>query len=79
MTRYRLNDAAVRKARALIGSGDVDTTTSWSDAAPDAARENDHIERHGYDGYGEWHLGIDPDASRTPRAASGSRSATSGR
>jgi hypothetical protein len=63
MARYRLNDAAVRKARALIGSGDVDTTTPWSDAAPSAAQENDHIERHGYDGYGEWHLGIDPDAS----------------
>jgi hypothetical protein len=63
MARYRLNDAAVRNARALIRSGDVDTTTPWSDAAPGASQENDHIERHGYDGYGEWHLGIDPDAS----------------
>ena len=63
MARYRLNDAAMRKARALIDAGKVDATTPWSDAAPGAAQENDHIEQHGYDGYGEWHLGIDPDAS----------------
>jgi hypothetical protein len=63
MVRYRLNDAAVRKARALIDSGDVDATTSWSDAAPSAAQENDHIESNGLDAYGEWHLGVDPDAS----------------
>src|SRR5215207_3812004 len=63
MARYRLNDAAVRKARALIDAGDVDVTTPWSDAAPSASEENDQIEQHGYDGYGEWHLGIDPDAS----------------
>jgi hypothetical protein len=63
MTTYRLNDAAVRHARALIDAGDVDTTTSWSDAAPSAAQENDHIESNGLDAYGEWHLGVDPDAS----------------
>jgi hypothetical protein len=63
MATYRLNDAAVRKARALIDARAVDTTTPWSDASPSAAQENDHIDAHGYDGYGEWHLGIDPDAS----------------
>jgi hypothetical protein len=63
MARYRLNDAAVRKARGLIDDGHVDVTTPWSDAAPGASEENAHIDRHGYDAYGEWHLGIDPDAS----------------
>jgi hypothetical protein len=63
MATYRLNDAAVRKARALIDAGDVDATTPWSDAAPSTAQQNDHLDELGYDGYGEWHLGVDPDAS----------------
>ncbi len=62
MPQYRVNRAAVRKARGLIDAGSVDDSTDWSDAAPDAAAENDHIERHGYDGFAEWHLAEDPDA-----------------
>jgi hypothetical protein len=63
MTTYRVNDAGVRQARRLIDAGDVDADTEWSDAAPSAAQENDHIDAHGYDGYGAWHLAVDPEAS----------------
>ena len=63
MATYRLNDAAVRKARRLIDAGTYDDETEWSKAAPSAERENQEIERHGPDGYGAWHLAIDPDAS----------------
>jgi hypothetical protein len=63
MTTYRVNKAGVDKARQLIDDGQYDTETSWSDAAPSADDGNDHIEKHGYDGYGEWHLGIDTEAS----------------
>lgn len=63
MPTYQVHDAAVRHARSLIDDGAVDTTTEWSDAAPSAEQENDHIEAHGYDGYGEWHLAVDRDAS----------------
>lgn len=63
MTRYEVNDAAVARARKLVDSGKVDTTTEWSDAAPTAAQENDLVEREGYDTFGEWHLAVDPDAS----------------
>jgi hypothetical protein len=59
----RVNDAGVRRARRLIDAGTVDVDTEWSHAAPSAARENDHIEGHGHDRYGEWHLAVDPDAS----------------
>lgn len=51
------------KARRLIGSGRYDTTTPWSEAAPSTEQGNHYIERHGYDGYGEWHLGLDSDAN----------------
>ena len=63
MTSYRVNQAAVRRARELIDAGTYDDTTEWSQAAPSAARENQEVEEHGYDGYGAWHLGVDPDAS----------------
>ena len=51
------------KARELIDAGKYDDDTEWSDAAPSADDENAEIEKHGYEGYGAWHLAIDPDAS----------------
>jgi hypothetical protein len=71
MTRYRVNTAAVTKARDLIAAGDYDASTDWSDAAPSASQQNEHIDRHGYDAYGEWHLGIDPDASEETKGRYG--------
>ena len=63
MTRYDVNEAAVTRARTLIDAGKVDTATEWSDAAPTTDQENDLVEREGYEAFGEWHLGVDPDAS----------------
>ncbi|TFV62544.1 hypothetical protein E4P41_07160 [Geodermatophilus sp. DF01-2] len=45
------------------GAGTVDRGTEWSHAAPSAAEENEEIDTHGHDGYGAWHLAVDPDAS----------------
>jgi hypothetical protein len=63
MPNYRVNKSGVAKARTLIDAGKYDDTTEWSDAAPSSEEENDAIEAYGYDGYGEWHLAIDTDAS----------------
>ena len=63
MTTYRVNDDAVAKARKMIDSGQYDTQASWSEAAPSADEGNAKIDRDGYAGYGEWHLGIDTGAS----------------
>ena len=63
MPKYRVNDDALKQARKLIDDGKVDVDTEWSDAAPSADDENAEIEKRGYDGYGAWHLAIDPDAS----------------
>jgi hypothetical protein len=59
---YQVNKDGVAKARELIDAGRYDDTTEWSDAAPSADEENAFIERHGYDGYGAWHLAVDPEA-----------------
>ena len=63
MPTYRVNPDGVRQARELVDAGKVDVDTEWSTAAPSAADENAHIEKHGYEGYGAWHLAIDPDAN----------------
>jgi hypothetical protein len=63
MPNYRVNDDAVKQARALIDDGKYDDETEWSDAAPSADDGNAEIDKHGYEGYSAWHLAIDPDAS----------------
>lgn len=63
MPTYQVNKAAVAQARKLIDAGAYDDTTEWSDAAPSTAHQNDHLEQHGYDDYGAWHLAIDTDVS----------------
>ncbi len=63
MPDYRVNKDGVAQARKLIDAGNYDDDTEWSEAAPSADDENAEIERHGYDGYGAWHLAVDPDAS----------------
>jgi hypothetical protein len=63
MPTYDVNKAAVKRARSLIDDGKYDTSTEWSDAAPSTDDGNDVIEDKGYNGYGAWHLAIDPDAS----------------
>ena len=62
MPTYRVNKDAVAQARKLIDAGKVDVDTEWSDAAPSADDGNAEIEKRGYEGYGAWHLAIDPDA-----------------
>lgn len=62
-TKYAVNDAGVAKAKAMIEAHQYDVDTEWSDAAPSTEDSNAKIDRDGYDGYGEWHLAIDTEAS----------------
>jgi hypothetical protein len=64
---YRVNTDGVAKARELIDAGKYDDTTEWSDAVPSADEENAYIDKHGYDGFGLWHLAIDPEAGETTK------------
>lgn len=62
MAKYELNKSAVRNAEQLIRDGKVDSSTEWSDGQPSTDAENEFIDHHGYEAFGEWHLAIDPDA-----------------
>ena len=68
MPDYRVNKDAVARAEKLIDAGKVDVDTEWSDAAPSADDGNAEIDKNGYDGFGAWHLAIDPDASEETKA-----------
>ena len=71
MPKYKVNKDAVDKAKKLIDDGDVDTNTDWSDAAPSTEDGNSVIESQGYDGYGQWHLGIEEGASEETKGRFG--------
>ncbi len=44
---------------------------SRSDAAPSTDEENRQIDKQGYDGYGQWHLAIDTEASQETKGRYG--------
>ena len=68
MPRYQVNTDAVAKARDLIDSNHYVLDSEWGAAQPSADDGTATIERHGWDGYGAWHLAIDPDASEQTKA-----------
>ena len=62
MANYKVNHDAVRNAERLIREGKIDSSTEWSDGQPSTDAENEFIDKHGYQAFGEWHLAIDTEA-----------------
>ena len=58
MAHYTVNKAAVARARELIDKHQYVLDSDWGDEQPDAARQNTYLERHGWDDYAAWHLGL---------------------
>ena len=56
-----LNSTALTFARSLVkeGKDTHDERDDWSEHAPSTKQQNDFIEKHGWDDYAKWHLGID--------------------
>ncbi len=61
----RLNKKAYEFAESQIKSGNAvaDERDDWSEHQPSTRQENEFIEKHGWDEYANWHLGIDDEAS----------------
>jgi hypothetical protein len=68
MARYELNRAAVEKARELIAARQYVLDSEWDDAQPTAADENRLLDRHLWEGYAAWHLGLTAGASDETKA-----------
>ena len=55
---YAVNERAVAHARKLIAGRQYVLNSEWGDVQPKADEENAFLERHSWEEYAEWHLGL---------------------
>jgi hypothetical protein len=65
---YSVNEPGVAKARALIRARQYVVRSVWGDVQPTADRENRYLQRHSWEEYGSWHLGLTDGASEETKA-----------
>ena len=58
MATYDVNPAAVEHARRLIRSRQYVLDSEWGSVQPRADAENSYLERHSWEEYAAWHLGL---------------------
>jgi hypothetical protein len=68
MASYSVNERAVAKARRLIDAHQYVLRSTWGDVQPTADDENAYLEKHSWDEYGEWHLGLTEGANDETKA-----------
>lgn len=56
--KYELNEAAVAYARKLIDSRRYVLDSDWGEVQPKADAQNAYLDKHGWDEYAAWHLGL---------------------
>jgi len=71
MASYSLNERAVAHARELIDARQYVLRSDWGDVQPGAAEENAYLEKHGWEAYAEWHLGLTDGATDGTKARYG--------
>jgi hypothetical protein len=68
MASYTVNKAAVARCRELIDSRQYVLDSEWQAAQPRADDQNDFLDRHGWDEYAVWHLGLTEGATDETKA-----------
>jgi hypothetical protein len=68
MASYAVNERAVARARRLIDAHQYVLDSDWGDVQPSAAQENAYLERHSWQDYAEWHLGLTEGANDETKA-----------
>jgi hypothetical protein len=58
VARYTVNQDAVAHARRLIDARRYVLRSEWGNAQPRADDENRFLEKHGWEEYALWHLGL---------------------
>jgi hypothetical protein len=71
MASYAVNKQAVARAQRLIDARQYVLVSDWGDVQPTAADENAFLERHSWDEYAEWHLGLTDGATDHTKARYG--------
>jgi len=68
MASYTVNPLAVRRCRELIDARQYVLDSDWGEVQPDAAAENAFLERHDWEAYAAWHLGLTEGANDETKA-----------
>ena len=68
MATYDVNPAAVAHARALIDARQYVLDSDWGDVQPNAEAENAYLEKHPFEDYAAWHLGLTEGANEGTKA-----------
>ena len=68
MASYSVNERAVRRARELIDARQYVLNSDWGEAQPKAEDENAYLEKHSWDEYAAWHLGLTEGANEETKA-----------
>lgn len=68
MARYTVNDASVAAVRRLIDARQYVLDSDWGDVQPTAEAQNAYLERHGWEEYGRWFLGLTEGANDETKA-----------
>ena len=58
MATYSVNPAAIQRARQLIQARQYVLDSDWGSVQPRADDENAFVERHSWQEYAAWHLGL---------------------
>ena len=65
---YTVNPAAVRRCRELIEAKQYVLDSDWGSVQPDAEAQNAYLERHSWEEYAAWHLGLTEGATDGTKA-----------
>lgn len=65
---YSINQVGIEHARELIAKRQYVLRSEWGDVQPRAAAENAYLERHGWERYARWFLGLTDGASEHTKA-----------
>ena len=68
MAKYEVNKAAVARARELIAGRQYVVDSDWGDVQPDAEAGNAYLDRHSWEDYAAWHLGLTEGANDETKA-----------
>ncbi|WP_114560279.1 hypothetical protein [Desertihabitans aurantiacus] len=68
MAEYRVNPAAVAACRRRIEARQYVLDSDWGAVQPGAAAQNAYLEKHPFEEYAEWHLGLTVGAAEGTKA-----------
>jgi hypothetical protein len=68
MASYDVHDDGVARARELIKAKQYVLDSDWGEVQPDAEAENAYLEKHSWDEYAAWHLGLTEGANDGTKA-----------